>query len=461
MDMFVDQDALSTHQWMNLVVNKNFPFMAVDDGVVRSAIKYNSMNSRTLKARMVATVELVEPCLQEEFKGEKFALVFDGVTDGCEHSLAVFAATQKGIRFLTLSSFVEEKSMTADEHIRFLDMVLNQYKLEANNLIAIVCDNMETNKAISRRIDAPMIGCAAHRFNLAVKEYVQDHRALIKKVASLMRKLKSKGTLEGKWMQAQTSTDARAALERTAPNDETIHAISSDNARRFPIVDFLPTPSEHCAIVDLLEDMNILKFSTRRLQEADLTLVTVRDIFDEVAVEFPELEGRLKMDTQIVESCDFEAGVVKIMKGQEHSLTSREKKSVSRLHCPPLESEADECPGRHITSETNSEPRPKRRRTTQEFQNAVTGRAVAREKSRSKYMDLSWIPATSVEVERLFAKMKCMLGYLRKSMSKKTLEVILFLRMNWDLVTNEITTKAVRNAREEDIVDEEECDVIE
>ncbi|ETP51426.1 hypothetical protein F442_03441 [Phytophthora nicotianae P10297] len=230
MDMFVDQDALSTHQWMNLVVNKNFPFMAVDDGVVRSAIKYNSMNSRTLKARMVATVELVEPCLQEEFKGEKFALVFDGVTDGCEHSLAVFAATQKGIRFLTLSSFGDEKSMTADEHIRFLDMVLNQYKLEANNLIAIVCDNMETNKAISRRIDAPMIGCAAHRFNLAVKEYVQDHRALIKKVASLMRKLKSKGTLEGKWMQAQTSTDARAALERTAPNDETIHAISSVSA---------------------------------------------------------------------------------------------------------------------------------------------------------------------------------------------------------------------------------------
>ncbi|ETL27551.1 hypothetical protein F441_19417 [Phytophthora nicotianae CJ01A1] len=111
--------------------------------------------------------------------------------------------------------------------------------------------------------------------------------------------------------------------------------------------------------------------------------------------------------------------------------------------------------------ETNSEPRPKRRRTTQEFQNAVTGRATAREKSRYKYMDLSWIPATSVEVEWLFSKMKCMLGYLRKSMSKKTLEVILFLRMNWDLVTNEITTKAVRNAREEDIVDEEECDVIE
>ncbi|ETM98376.1 hypothetical protein PPTG_19597 [Phytophthora nicotianae INRA-310] len=404
---------------------------------------------------MVATVELVEPCLQEEFKGEKF-----GVTDGCEHSLAVFAATQKDIRFLTLSSFVEEKSMTADEHIRFLDMVLYQYKLEANNLIAIVCDNMETNKAISRRIDAPKIGWAAHRFNLAVKEaLLKENGCKLKPVP--MHELRWSGLhrMMKRYMQFHPYLhlfDRDREVDRYLPSDA-----SQDDARRFPIVDFLPTPSEHCDIVDLLEDMNILEFSTRRLQEADLTLVTVRDIFDEVAVEFPELEGRLKMDTQIVESCDFEAGVVKIMKGQEHSLTSREKKSVSRLLCPPLESEADECPGRHITSETNSEPRPKRRRTTQEFQNAVTGRAVAREKSRSKYMDLSWIPATSVEVERLFSKMKCMLGYLRKSMSKKTLEVILFLRMNWDLVTNEITTKAVRNAREEDIVDEEECDVIE
>ncbi|KAG6945693.1 hypothetical protein JG688_00016433 [Phytophthora aleatoria] len=47
-----------------------------------------------------------------------------------------------------------------------------------------------------------------------------------------------------------------------------------DDARRFPIVNFIRTPSEHCVIVDLLEDMELLHCLIKRLQEADLTLVT-------------------------------------------------------------------------------------------------------------------------------------------------------------------------------------------
>jgi hypothetical protein len=43
-------------------------------------------------------------------------------------------------------------------------------------------------------------------------------------------------------------------------------------------------------------------------------------------------------------------------------------------------------------------------------------------------------------------------------MSAETLEMILHLRMNWDLVTKEVTSKAVKSAREEDIDEEEECD---
>ncbi|KAG6961479.1 hypothetical protein JG688_00009047, partial [Phytophthora aleatoria] len=40
-DLLVDQHALSTHQWVNLVINKIFTFTAVDDVVVRSAVKYS------------------------------------------------------------------------------------------------------------------------------------------------------------------------------------------------------------------------------------------------------------------------------------------------------------------------------------------------------------------------------------------------------------------------------------
>ncbi|KAG6972012.1 hypothetical protein JG687_00001712 [Phytophthora cactorum] len=54
------------------------------------------------------------------------------------------------------------------------------------------------------------------------------------------------------------------------------------------------------------------------------------------------------------------------------------------------------------------------------------------------------------EVERLFSTIKCMLGYLRKRMSAETLETILFLKMNWNLL-----------AREDDVPDKEEQDSFE
>jgi hypothetical protein len=89
---------------------------------------------------------------------------------------------------LAFSHFLDESSQTAAEHIAFFDMVMDQYELEMDNLVALVCDNTEPNKAISRRIAIPMIGCAAHRFNLAVKDRLAKRSTLVKK---MMRKLKS------------------------------------------------------------------------------------------------------------------------------------------------------------------------------------------------------------------------------------------------------------------------------
>ncbi|KAG3085101.1 hypothetical protein PI124_g22067 [Phytophthora idaei] len=46
-------------------------------------------------------------------------------------------------------------------------------------------------------------------------------------------------------------------------------------------------------------------------------------------------------------------------------------------------------------------------------------------------------------------------------MSVETLEMILFLKLNWDLVTNEATSRAVQLAREDDVPDNEEQDSFE
>ncbi|ETL39774.1 hypothetical protein L916_08927 [Phytophthora nicotianae] len=79
--------------------------------------------------------------------------------------------------------------MTAAEYMGFLDMVLDHYKLDIANMVVIVADNMETNKAISRRISVPLNGCAAHRFNLAARKWLEPLMHFIKKVSALMKKL--------------------------------------------------------------------------------------------------------------------------------------------------------------------------------------------------------------------------------------------------------------------------------
>ncbi|KAK1932283.1 hypothetical protein P3T76_012277 [Phytophthora citrophthora] len=208
---------------------------------------------------------------------------------------------------------------------------------------------------------------------------------------------------------------------------------------------YLPSPSEHYSILELLDDMEILEVATKRLQERNLTLLSARDILDETTVDFPDLEDRLRIDGNIVESPAFETGVVKIVQGQENQLTSEEGIAVARLERTLTEEDiaVDSSAKRkrnneHSSSTTvskkkryysptlgasvsmaphggqlyrSTEPNSTRlRRSPDEVKAAVAVRAKAQEDGKSKCMDLSWLPATSVEVEQFFSAVKCMLG---------------------------------------------------
>ncbi|GMF34362.1 unnamed protein product [Phytophthora fragariaefolia] len=133
------------------------PQKLVDDAFIRSVIRYKAMDRATLLKRMTSLVGVVDGKICVELAGEKFVLVFDGFTDSAEHTIAIFAATKKGVRFLTFSPFHNEASMTAAEHIDFLDLMLAQYGLHIVNMLAIVADNMPTNKTIARRVDVPLV----------------------------------------------------------------------------------------------------------------------------------------------------------------------------------------------------------------------------------------------------------------------------------------------------------------
>ncbi|KAG2888872.1 hypothetical protein PC129_g17627 [Phytophthora cactorum] len=115
--MFVHKDAPDTYGWTKHVALKNLPFTIVDDPIIRSAIRYKVMDRATLLKRMVALVGVVYTNSAEELAGEKFALVFDGLTDSAGYAIAYFAATKQGLRMVSWggpkSKFIDTKWIPA------------------------------------------------------------------------------------------------------------------------------------------------------------------------------------------------------------------------------------------------------------------------------------------------------------------------------------------------------------
>ncbi|KAF4134742.1 hypothetical protein GN958_ATG14292 [Phytophthora infestans] len=166
--MLVRKDAGDTYDLAKIVALKTFLVAHIDDPVIRAVVRYKPMYRKTLLKRMIMVASVVDVKIMHELLGEKCALGFDGFTDTADHAIAVFAASKNDIRLLAFFPFLDEASMAAAVHIEFLDMVLDRYNLAIHSMVAIVADNMEIKKAISRRISIPLMGYAAHRFHLAV-----------------------------------------------------------------------------------------------------------------------------------------------------------------------------------------------------------------------------------------------------------------------------------------------------
>jgi hypothetical protein len=79
---------------------------------------------------------------------------------------------------------LDETEYTAQRHAELIEYVLRVFQKSTANLICIVGDNCNVNKALADILGVPLIGCAAHRFNLAVQEYLTKYDTLLNKVVA-------------------------------------------------------------------------------------------------------------------------------------------------------------------------------------------------------------------------------------------------------------------------------------
>lgn len=196
----------------------------------------------------------------------------------------------------------------------------------------------------------------------------------------------------------------------------------------------LPTLVE----VDVLEKcyVHLKKFHqiNMMLQKEAISFVRVREIFDTVMDDYPELGGHLAANAAIVSNPTFERAVSKIAKG--HPISDEERNSVSCLLKPVIEDErvqadvSDDIDGGDTQSNELS--------YAQKVELRMKRRKSCNDDIATKYINLDVICGTSVECERLFSVAKNILTDTRKSTSPAVFEAILLLKMNrneWDVYT--------------------------
>ena len=94
---------------------------------------------------------------------------------------------------LSFLPLLNEERLSAEEHKNLLNYVLSLYQKKIGTQCCCDCwDNCEVIKALSSFIKIPLIGCASHRFALAVNEFIVDYEPVLGNINSLMHKLRTK-----------------------------------------------------------------------------------------------------------------------------------------------------------------------------------------------------------------------------------------------------------------------------
>eukprot|EP00644_Phytophthora_capsici_P002764 jgi/Phyca11/124924/e_gw1.55.228.1 len=118
--------------------------------------------------------------------------MFDGWSSGTRHFVAVFVVYHgsDGLceRLVGLAPMKDGQS--ADAHIEFIDAILDVYGKTLAMVKFVVADNCTTNKSVATKLDVPLIGCASHRFNLAMVRFLSNHEHLINMIQRLMTSLR-------------------------------------------------------------------------------------------------------------------------------------------------------------------------------------------------------------------------------------------------------------------------------
>ncbi|KAG3177371.1 hypothetical protein PC128_g16881 [Phytophthora cactorum] len=129
----------------------------------------------------------------EREMGNVFGVIWDGWSHSTVHYVAIYAVyTVAGKRVKRLLALlpIKEGSQDAEVQIEMFKRVLELYNKDITMVAILVADNCSTNQIIATLLELPLVGCASHRYNLAVNRYLAAYEPELAALNQLMVKLR-------------------------------------------------------------------------------------------------------------------------------------------------------------------------------------------------------------------------------------------------------------------------------
>ncbi|GMG17930.1 unnamed protein product [Phytophthora fragariaefolia] len=285
---WVSQKGSNRYAWLRWIVMSNLPLSFCESELTRQFTSLPAVSVDTLRANMESVTRVVERLIGAEMP-QKLGFILDGWSHGTEQYLAVYGCyeTPDGPRYPLLSMAPvmqdEDVRLTAESHMAAIARFLPFFGKTLSDCLFLVGDNCAVNKRLANLMGVPLVGCASHRLNLAVKSHLAPHEDDLEKVQVLMRKLRTlkqaaklraKTALAPVLRQETRWSSTFAMLDRYVRLREFLSADDED------IADLLPTRAAHRRLEALRDEMKDVESISKKLQSEGLTLLQARDLFD-------------------------------------------------------------------------------------------------------------------------------------------------------------------------------------
>lgn len=161
-------------EWMKYIIRNYYPCSHIDDRENQKLMKLMPITGRTLKKYIYDTTKEVEKAIANVLP-DYFGIVMDAWSNGSTHYIAIFASFEVDGKLemvmLAMTPPFDEESFDAQTQYDLIGDTLHIYKKNKDNIAYLVADNAAVNvkTAGPTLLDVPFIGCASHKWNLAVQ----------------------------------------------------------------------------------------------------------------------------------------------------------------------------------------------------------------------------------------------------------------------------------------------------